>query len=91
MKEIRLYFPKKSINMKIKRIALPLLHCSAAMARYSCSKYVPSRQDIAAFFTTKTLVVLEDNPLMEYNSIIKKVMQQEWNITEYDFISQQGV
>jgi hypothetical protein len=49
--------------------------------------YVPSREDIMAFFTTKTLVVLEDNPLMEYNSIIKKVMQQEWNITEYDFIS----
>ena len=49
--------------------------------------YVPSRQDIDAFFTTKTLVVLEDNPLMEYNQIIKKVMKQEWNITEYDFIS----
>jgi hypothetical protein len=49
--------------------------------------YVPSRQDIDAFFTTKTLVVLEDNPLLEYNQIIKKVMKQEWNITEYDFIS----
>jgi hypothetical protein len=49
--------------------------------------YVPSKQDIAAFFTTKTLVVLEDNPLMEYNSIIKKVMEQEWNVTEYGFIS----
>jgi hypothetical protein len=49
--------------------------------------YLPSREDIMAFFTTKTLVVLEDNPLMEYNSIIKSVMQQEWNITEYDFIS----
>jgi hypothetical protein len=49
--------------------------------------YVPSHEDIMAFFTTKTLVVLEDNPLMEYNSIIKSVMQQEWNITEYDFIS----
>jgi hypothetical protein len=49
--------------------------------------YVPSRQDIAAFFTTKTLVVLEDNPMMEYNSIIKKVMEQEWKVTEYGFIS----
>jgi hypothetical protein len=49
--------------------------------------YVPSREDINAFFTTKTLVVLEDNPLLEYNSIIKDVMKQEWNITEYDFIS----
>jgi hypothetical protein len=49
--------------------------------------YIPSREDIMAFGTTKTLVVLEDNPLMEYNSIIKKVMEQEWNITEFGFIS----
>jgi hypothetical protein len=49
--------------------------------------YVPSREDVNTFFTTKTLVVLEDNPLMEYNSIIKKVMQQEWNITPFDFIT----
>lgn len=50
--------------------------------------YVPSREDVNAFFTTKTLVVLENKPLMEYNSIIKKVMEQEWNITEFDFISE---
>ncbi len=59
----------------------------AVGARVQAQGYVPSREDIMAFFTTKTLVVLEDNPLLEYNSIIKKVMQQEWNITEYDFIS----
>jgi hypothetical protein len=50
--------------------------------------YVPSKDDVDAFFTTKTLVVLESNPLMEYNTIIKNVMSQEWNITEFDFISE---
>lgn len=49
--------------------------------------YVPSKDDINAFFKTKTLVVLEDNPLMEYNIIIKDIMKQEWTITEYEFIS----
>jgi hypothetical protein len=49
--------------------------------------YVPSTEDINAFFNTKTLVVLLDNPLLEYNMIIKEVMQQEWNITEFDFIT----
>ena len=49
--------------------------------------YVPTSEDIKAFFTTKTLVVLEDNPLMEYNYIIKDIMKKEWNVTEYDFIS----
>ena len=72
--------------MKIQKIALCVFLLFSVMAGYSQS-VVPSRQDITAFFTTKTLVVLEDNPLMEYNSIIKKVMDQEWKITEYDFIS----
>ncbi len=49
--------------------------------------YIPSRDDINAFFNTKTLVVLQDNPLLEYNYVIKDVMKQEWKITEYDFIS----
>lgn len=72
--------------MKIKGIALAL----AIFATGPLSKaqsILPSRQDIMTFFTTKTLVVLEDNQLMEYNPIIKAVMQQEWNITEYDFIT----
>ena len=72
--------------MKIQKIAVFVFMLFSVSAGYSQS-VVPSRQDIAAFFTTKTLVVLEDNPLMEYNSIIKKVMEQEWKITEYDFIS----
>jgi hypothetical protein len=49
--------------------------------------YVPTKANINAFFKTKTLVVLEDNPLLEYNYIIKNVMKQEWTITEYDFIT----
>jgi len=50
-------------------------------------QYVPSREDVDAFYTTKTLVVLEDNPMLEYNYIIKEIMEKEWTITEYDFIS----
>jgi len=57
--------------------------CGIALSQ----NYVPSQEDIKAFFTTKTLVVLEDNPLMEYNYIIKDIMKKEWNVTEYDFIS----
>ncbi|MBN1116260.1 MAG: hypothetical protein JXA77_03580 [Bacteroidales bacterium] len=49
--------------------------------------YVPSRDDINAFFNTKTMVVLDDNPLLEYNIVIKEVMEQEWKVTDFDFIS----
>jgi len=62
---------------------LAMVLCGIALSQ----NYVPSDEDIKAFFTTKTLVVLEDNPLMEYNYIIKDIMKKEWTITEYDFIS----
>jgi len=72
--------------MKIQKIALFVFILFSAVTLYAQS-VIPSKQDIAAFFTTKTLFVLEENPLMEYNAIMKKVMEQEWKITEYDFIS----
>ncbi|MBN1158712.1 MAG: hypothetical protein JXA61_04975 [Bacteroidales bacterium] len=53
----------------------------------SAQSYVPSREDITAFFNTRTLVVLDASPLSEYNTIITGVMAQEWKVTDYDFIS----
>jgi hypothetical protein len=50
--------------------------------------YVPSKDDINRFLKTKTFVVLEDNPLSEYNIVIQNVMQQEWKMTPYEFIKQ---
>jgi hypothetical protein len=70
----------------MKKFYLLIAFLSVFALMYSQS-YVPSREDISAFFTTKTLVILEKNPLSEFNAIIRKVMQQEWNITEYDFIT----
>lgn len=49
--------------------------------------YIPSGEDIAAFFGTKTLVVLEDSPMSDYNSSIMEMMEQEWEITPYEFIN----
>jgi hypothetical protein len=85
MRKIHFIFLKTNLQI-MKRIVAALILMGAFTTIYT-QGYVPSRQDVDALFTTKTLVVLEDNPLMEYNSIIKKVMQQEWNITEFDFIT----
>lgn len=49
--------------------------------------YVPKEADIQAFFKTKTLVVLESNPLLEYNTKITEAVKSNWNITEYEFVS----
>ncbi len=70
----------------MKKIILSFLVACLGITIYS-QDYIPSREDIDAFFTTKTLVVLPNNPLLEYNYVIKTVMEQEWEITEYDFIS----
>ena len=70
----------------MKRFTMILAFTGAGLFVHAQS-YVPSKEDVMAFFTTKTLVVLEDNPLLEYNSIIKKVMEQEWTISEYAYVS----
>ncbi len=70
----------------MKRLVFMFL-CFTMLKPCFSQSYVPSREDINTFFTTKTLVVLEDNPLLEYNINIKDVMKREWTITEYDFIS----
>jgi len=50
-------------------------------------EYIPSANEINQFFNTKTMVVLEDNPMMEYNYIIKDVMKKDWTITPFEFIT----
>lgn len=49
--------------------------------------YVPTKDALERFPKTKTLVVLEDNPLSDYNLVLKEVMPQEWKMTPFDFIS----
>lgn len=70
----------------MKRLMITLL-LGVNVILLTAQSYIPTREDINAFFYTKTLVVLPDNPLLEYNYIIKDVMDQEWNITEFDYIS----
>ncbi len=49
--------------------------------------YVPTQEDLDQFQNTKTLVVLEANPLLEYNIRIQEVVKKEWEVTDYEFIS----
>jgi hypothetical protein len=53
----------------------------------AAQNYVPTKDDLDRFMKTKTLLVLEDNPMMEFNMIAKNIMKQEWKITPYDIIS----
>lgn len=71
----------------MKKLSSLILAVALCFQIASAQDYVPTKDDINAFFNTKTLVVLDNNPLMEYNSVIKEVMEQEWTITEFEFIS----
>ena len=70
----------------MKRIGL-IISLAAFVIAANAQGTLPTKDDISSFFYTKTMVVLPDNPLLEYNLVIKKVMEQEWDVTEYEFIS----
>lgn len=47
---------------------------------------VPTAQDYANFFNSKTLVVMDNNPMSDFNFKIKEVMESTWKLTKFDFI-----
>jgi hypothetical protein len=49
-------------------------------------EYLPKQEDLDHFHTTKTYVVLESNPLSEYNLEIQDAVKKLWTITDYEFI-----
>lgn len=68
----------------MKRMMLTLLLFATCGALFA-QEYVPTKEAIGRFANTKTLVVLEDNPMSDFNMSIKEVMTEEWNITPYGY------
>jgi hypothetical protein len=56
------------------------------MAPLFSQEYIPTRENLEAFFRTKTLVVFDENPLNTYDSEIMEAMENEWTITEFESI-----
>ena len=49
-------------------------------------EYLPTAEDLEHFHTTRTYVVLESNPLSDYNIEIQDAVKKFWDITEYEFL-----
>jgi hypothetical protein len=49
-------------------------------------EYLPTPQDLEQFHRSKTYVVLNSNPLSDYNIEIQDAVRKYWNITEYEFL-----
>ncbi len=75
---------KNNFAMKTIILNLFLLFTVTAMAQH----HVPTEQDYNDFLKTKTFVVMDENPMSDFNFMIKKVMPRIWNVTEYEVISQ---
>ncbi len=61
-------------------LALPL---SSALAQ---REYLPTVEDLEQFHRSKTYIVLNANPLSDYNLEIQDAVKKYWNITEYEFL-----
>ncbi|NBC82035.1 MAG: hypothetical protein GVY19_01510 [Bacteroidetes bacterium] len=70
-----------------KKIAL-LLATAFIYVTHISAQTVPTQDDVQSFFRTKTLVVLENNPLSEFNMIIQNVIKEQWKVTDYEFIKE---
>jgi hypothetical protein len=70
----------------MKKVVLTALLCMFYFLGQS-QEQVPTKAEFDSFFRTKTLVVMDQNPMSDFNFKIKEVMKKVWTLTEYDFIS----
>src|SRR5690554_100681 len=70
----------------MKRFLVLLCLISVSVAAFA-ERYASRPADIKTFLGTTTYVVLEDNPMSEYNFKIKEAVERSWTITPYEFIS----
>lgn len=71
---------------------MKLSFCSLALAVFfvqlaSAQDYIPTAADIKHFPQTKTMMVLENNPMCEYNLALDELVPNEWTATPYDFLT----
>ncbi len=71
----------------MKKLYVLVLLVSISLAHLQAQReYLPTEEDLAHFYTTKTYVVLEENQLSDYNIEITDAVKKFWDITEYEFI-----
>ncbi|WP_439181521.1 hypothetical protein [Carboxylicivirga taeanensis] len=50
-------------------------------------EHLPAAHDYQALLKTKTLVVMDANPMSDFNFKIKEVMESVWTLTDFEFIT----
>ncbi len=78
---------KNMIRIKVLSCTIVLMFLFTITRHAHSQEYIPTSADISRFAQTKTMIVLEDNPICEYNLTLSEIIPGEWNITPYDFIT----
>lgn len=78
------------MNRKTKKMMKTILIsiCTLLLSSVMFAKeHLPTKEEYKAFLKTKTLVVMDVNPMSDFNFKIKEVMESVWTLTEFEFIS----
>jgi len=70
----------------MKKLLIGLIVCFSFF-QSKAQEYLPTEADLNQFLNSKLYVVLETNPIAEYNFKIQEAVKKAWNLTEYEFIS----
>ncbi len=69
----------------MRKIILVLVFVGFALNAFS-QDHVPTKAELDDFFNKKTYIVMDSNPISRYNATLKKVVKNNWDITDYEFI-----
>jgi len=70
----------------MRRTLISLLPVLFVMHLHAQREYLPKPEDLEQFHRTKTYIVLNSNPLSDYNLEIQDAVKKFWNITPYEFL-----
>lgn len=70
----------------MKKALLLIMLVSIGLVSFS-QKTVGSQEELKHFLRTKTIVMLESNPLLEYNIVMQNTIKKHWDLTEYEFMT----
>lgn len=68
-----------------KLVSVVLLSLLAAAG--FAGKYKPTTDDVNTFLKNITYVVMEGNPMSAYNMKMKEIMEKNWTVTKFEYIS----
>ena len=71
---------------RMKKIVLAIL-LGVFTFQLNAQDYIPTEVDLNQFLNSKLYVVLETNPIAEYNFKIQEAVKKTWTLTDYEFIS----